>query len=407
MHVLYMHQNFPAQFGPISAHLVRRGDRASFVSQSSAGHIAGVERIYYTIRGGATSRNHYSSCTFENAVWHSHGAYDALRARPDLRPDLVVAHSGFLSAVVVRELYRCPVINYFEFFYHAHNSDMDFRPELPLKEADFLRVRFRNAIPLLDLHNCDLGYSPTRWQRSLMPAVFQPKMRVIFDGIDPRIWKPPAQRPVRPRRVGRISVPDDVKLVTYVARGFETMRGFDIFMRLAKRLYQRRPDVRFLVVGQDRVCYGGDEKLTGGKSFKEWVLSQDDYDLSRFTFTGLLQPGELAQAFAVSDLHVYLTAPFVLSWSLMNALACGALVLASDTPPVLEVIEHGRNGLLAGFFDLDALTEQALQALDAPAEYEPLRRAGAEMVRERYSLDVCLPQMLSMYDEALSAKAPA
>src|SRR5207249_3414719 len=130
-------------------------------------------------------------------------------------------------------------------------------------------------------------------------------------------WPPPA-RPVRPRRAGRFVVPDDVKLVTYVSRGLESIRGFDVFMRVAKMLCDRRPDVRFLIAGQDRVCYGGDARRTGGKTFKEWVLTQNDYDLSRFAFVGLLPPAELADVFAISDLHIYLTVPFVLSWSLLN-----------------------------------------------------------------------------------------
>jgi glycosyltransferase involved in cell wall biosynthesis len=405
MHVLYLHQNFPAQFGPAAAHLVGRGgDRVTFVSNTAAGRIAGVERIAYQPGGGATARTHYCSRTFENAVWHGLAAYEALRARPDVRPDLVVAHSGFLSTLPLRELYDCPIINYFEYFYHAHGSDLDFRPDVPVEPIDRVRARFRNATLLLDLHNCDLGYSPTHWQRDRLPALFHPKLRVIFDGIDTQLWRPPPRRPVRPRQAGKLTVPEDVKLVTYVSRGLESMRGFDVFMRLAKVLCDRRPDVRFLVVGQDRVCYGGDAKRTGGQSFKEWVLAQDTYDLSRFTFTGLLPPGELAQVFAVSDLHIYLTVPFVLSWSLLNALACGALVLASGTAPVREVVEDGRNGLLADFFDVDGLADRACRALDAPAEFEPLRRAAVETVRERYSLEVCLPQQLRLYEEALGRR---
>jgi glycosyltransferase involved in cell wall biosynthesis len=159
--------------------------------------------------------------------------------------------------------------------------------------------------------------------------------------------------------------------------------------------------VVFLIAGQDRVCYGGDEKFTGGKTFKEWVLSQDQYDLSRFVFLGLLPPPELARLFALSDLHVYLTVPFVLSWSLLNALACGTTVLASDTAPVREMIEHGRNGLLTDFFDVERMAETANQVLDAPEEYRHLGAAGAEMVRERYSMDVCLPQMLKLYEEVV------
>src|SRR5687767_11357666 len=144
MHVLYLHQNFPAQFGPIAAHVAGRpGNRVTFVSHKGAGAIDGVERVAYTLRGGATERSHYAARTFENAVWHSHAVADALRARPDIRPDLVVAHSGFLSSLPLRELYRCPVVNYFEYFYHAHNSDLDFRPDDVVDPADRVRARFR------------------------------------------------------------------------------------------------------------------------------------------------------------------------------------------------------------------------------------------------------------------------
>src|SRR5262249_34493595 len=201
-----------------------------------------------------------------------------LQARPDVRPALVVAHSGFLTAASLRELYTCPIVNYFEYFYRTTHSDMDFRKDFPVPEINRLRARARNATLLLDLENCDVGYSPTRWQRDRLPRLFHDKVRVIFDGIDTNVWHP---RPGTPRRVGTREVPDDVRLVTYVARGMESMRGFDIFMKVAKVLCDRRRDVVFAVVGEDRVCYGGDQDVTRGKSFKEWVLSQDNYDLSR------------------------------------------------------------------------------------------------------------------------------
>jgi glycosyltransferase involved in cell wall biosynthesis len=196
-------------------------------------------------------------------------------------------------------------------------------------------------------------------------------------------------------------VPDDVRVVTYVSRGMESMRGFDIFMKIAKTLCERRKDVVFVVAGQDRICYGGDQEVTGQKSFKEWVLSQGEYDLTRFHFTGLLPPTDLAQLFAISDLHIYLTVPFVLSWSVMNALACGTTVLASDTDPVREMIRHEENGLLVDFFDVEGFADLAGRVLDAPQTYKPLGQAGVKMIQDRYSLQVCLPQMLALYEDAL------
>ena len=397
MHLLFVHQNFPAQFGHIADYLTNNhGYRCTFVSERPVGRAGKIERIQYSIRGGATRRTHYCSRTFENAIWHSHAVYEALKARPDIQPDLIVGHSGFGSTLFLRELYECPIINYFEYFYHVRDSDMEFRPDFPAGELARLRAKARNAMVLLDLENCDRGYCPTQWQRDRFPRLFHDKLRVIFDGVDTRLWRP---IPDVPRRLGDRSFPEDVHIVTYVSRGFESMRGFDIFMKMAKRLCERRSDVLFLVAGEDRVCYGGDENVTGEKSFKEWVLAQDDYDLSRFVFLGRVPPPVLARLFALSDLHVYLTVPFVLSWSLMNALACGTTVLASDTAPVREVIEHGKNGLLVDFFDVDVVVETANQVLESPEDFQHLRAAGVERIQDRYSLDVCLPQMLDFYEE--------
>ncbi len=402
MHILFVHQNFPAQFGHIAEYLVKKkGFRCSFASQQSPGQVEGIERIQYHVKSGATERTHYCSRTFENAIWHSHALYEALQSRPDLRPDLVVAHSGFLTTVFLRELYDCPIVNYFEYFYQPRGADMDFRPDFPSPPLNRLRARARNATLLLDLENCDAGYSPTHWQRARLPKIFHDKVRVIFDGIDIDMWKP---RTGLPRRLGQFAIPDGMKVVSYVSRGMESMRGFDIFMKAAHVLSKMRKDVLFLVVGQDRVCYGGDREMTGRLTFKEWVLAQGDYDLSRFVFTGLVPAPVLADLFCLTDLHIYLTVPFVLSWSLVNALACGATVLASDTAPVRELIEPGQTGLVEDFFDVEGLARTASRVLDASQDYRHLGAAGAALVRERCSLEVCLPQMLQLYEAAVAAR---
>jgi glycosyltransferase involved in cell wall biosynthesis len=402
MHVLFLHQNFPAQFGMIAGEMARDGHRVTFVSRKEAGTVDGIVRIPYEPRGGATAATHYGSRTFENMVWHSHAVHDTLRARPDIVPDLIVGHAGYVSTVLLRELYRCPIVNYFEYFYHSKNSDLDFRPDMPTTEEDRLRTHFRNAALLVDLVNCDLGYAPTRWQRDRLPPLFHSKVGAIFDGVDTTLWKP-LPRSSGERRAGRITIPAGVRVVTYVARGFEAMRGFDIFMKVAKRISQRLPDVRFVVVGQDKVCYGGDEKWTGGRTYKQWVLDQDAYDLSKFAFVGVLPPAELAQLLAVADLHLYFTVPFVLSWSLMDALACGATIVASDTAPVREMIEHGSNGLLADFFDVDGLAELACAVLEKPDEYRHLGANAAESIRRNYSLEVCLPLVRQLFADAAAA----
>jgi glycosyltransferase involved in cell wall biosynthesis len=184
------------------------------------------------------------------------------------------------------------------------------------------------------------------------------------------------------------------------------MRGFDQFMKAAKRIYTEYPDILFFVVGSDRIAYGGDESyIAPFKSFKDWTLAQDQYDLSKFVFTGRLPPPELGRLMASSDLHVYLTVPFVLSWSMMDAMSCGAVVLGSSTAPVTEMIRDGENGLLADFFNPDEFAAKAVAVLKEPAAYRPLGRAAEEGIVREYSLEAVLPRMLAMYEDAVNKRA--
>ena len=177
-------------------------------------------------------------------------------------------------------------------------------------------------------------------------------------------------------------------------------------MRTAKRIYQRFPDVVFVVVGSDRICYGGDEKHIRHKTFREHVLAQDNYDLSRFVFTGLVPTSTLVDILSLSDLHIYLTVPFVLSWSVLNALACGCTVLASNTAPVREVITDGLNGLLADFFEVDELSEKAVAVLKDPPAYRPLGEDGMAMIQDRYALSVTLPKLIRWFERSVAGKLP-
>lgn len=399
MQILFVHPNYPAQFGPILSRLTRRpGTECIFVTKAASGERDGLRCIRFETRGGATRSTHYCSRTFENAVWHAWGVYEACKAAKDLRPDLIVGHSGFGTTVFLRELYDCPIVNYFEYYYHPHGSDMDFRPDFPPREADFLRARARNAMILLDLETCAAGYTPTRWQRNLLPDVWQSKVEIIHDGVDTELWR----RAAVPRRLGDETIGEDVRVVTYVARGLEAMRGFDIFVRVAKRIAAQMPNVLFVVVGSDRVCYGSDHRHIKTKTFREHVLQTERPDLSRFRFLGTVAPRTLAQIFCLSDLHIYLTVPFVLSWSLLNALACECTVLASDTAPVREVIQNKGNGLLAGFFDVDALAAQALEVLKDPGAYRRLGEAGRALVDERHSVDRVLAKLEALFARVLA-----
>jgi glycosyltransferase involved in cell wall biosynthesis len=403
MHVLFIHKNYPAQFGHLAHHLVaQHGFRCTFMSERPSGVTGGVRRLQYKIGGGASARTHFCSRSFENFTWHSHAVYETLRAHPEIVPDLVVGHSGFGSTLFLPDLYDCPIVNYFEWYYQASGNDGEFRSELPRHRLAPLRSQIRNTAFLADLQTCRLGYSPTSWQRSQMPTEYQSRLETIFDGIDTSLWSPREELRGTPLKIGDRTIPSGTQIVTYVSRGFESVRGFDIFMKVAKRICDRRKDVVFICVGSDRVAYGNDNDLIKEGTYREHILAQDDYDLDRFVFPGRVPPHDLSRLLAVSDLHIYLTIPFVLSWSMMNALACGCTVLASDTPPVREMIQHGHNGLLAPFYDVNGFVDQALNVLDDPKAYRGLGRAGAEMIQEHYSIEAVLPRMLQLYERALS-----
>ena len=416
MHIMYVHQNFPAQFGHIAGHLVKnKGWKCTFVSETPAGVVDGIQKVQYKLFGGATKSNHFCSRTFENTVWHCDGVYKALKARPDIKPDLIVGHSGFGSTLFLRELYPdVPIINFFEYYYRAHdvNSDMDFRKDLgwATEEVKYLRSMCRNAMILLDMQTCDAAYVPTKFQKSRFPVEYLDKLQVMFDGVDRGIYHGYNESLRRAaadrggvRRIAGLEIPYNTRVVTYVSRGFESMRGFDIFMKSAKLIYQQYPDVVILVIGTDRIAYGGDEQYLGGKkSFKEFVLGQDDYDLTKIQFIGRVSPVELGRVLASTDLHIYLTVPFVLSWSMMDAMSCGAVVLGSDTAPVKEMIRDGENGLLADFFNPAAFAEKAVKVLQDPAAFRHLGKAAEEMVMRDYSLEALLPRMLKLYEDTVN-----
>jgi glycosyltransferase involved in cell wall biosynthesis len=398
MQILFVHHNYPAQFGPVLSRLSKRDDvECFFVAKGQFGTRDGVHCIGYTPKGSATKDTHYCSRTFENSVWQAHAVYEACTAEPSLRPDLIVGHSGFGSTVFLSELYDCPIVNLFEFYYRPHGSDLDFRPEFPTLEINYLRCHTRNAMILLDLETCAAGYTPTAWQRSLFPEAWKPKLDVIHDGIDTDFWK---RRNVA-RRIGNEELPEDTRIVTYVSRGLESMRGFDIFVRVANRIAAEMPNVLFVVVGGDHVHYGNDLSHIQTRTFREHVLLQEQPDLARFRFLGVVSKPQLAEIFSLSDVHIFLTVPFVLSWSMLNALSCECVVVASATAPVLEVIRDNENGLLADFYDVDGLTAKALEVLKDPKDYRALGKSGRALIKERYSLDATFPKIWDLYNRVL------
>jgi glycosyltransferase involved in cell wall biosynthesis len=302
--------------------------------------------------------------------------------------------------LLLREVVDCPIITYCEYYFANSHRDISYRIDLPPAEPAPFFPRCINAPTLATLVECDAGYSATRWQKQSFPRRFHSKIEVHFDGIETELYHPgPA-----PRRIGETAIPAGTRVVTFVSRGLESIRGFDLFMKVAHRIAQTRTDVVFLVVGGEEIHYGWDKLHTGLPSFKQWALSQENYDLSRFIFLGRVLPDQLADILRISDLHIYLTAPFVLSWSLLDAMASGCVVLAADVPPVREVIDPDANGLLEPLFDIERLTETALRVLTDPAAFTPLGQAARRTIEDGYSLETCISPLAKYFERVATEK---
>jgi glycosyltransferase involved in cell wall biosynthesis len=409
MHLLFIHQAFPAQFGRLGLELVNRyGWNCSFLiedlSNCPAPSREMLERldIQRIALPSAVQSNREVPWPQIYGHWleHCRAVFEAVRGRTELRPDLVIAHGGRGPlALFLPEILPCPIVNYCEYYFAPSHCDISYRIDLPPAEPAQFFPRSINAPVLASLVAADAGYSPTHWQRQSFPERFHHKIEVHFDGIDTELYCPHSVSADRATNLlGGRSIPSGTRIVTFVARGLESMRGFDIFMRVADRLARERSDVLFVVVGSEETYYGWDKLHTGQPSFKQWVLSQGDYDLSQFVFLKHVLPDQLSDLLCLSDLHMYLTVPFVLSWSMLNALSCGRVVLASDVAPVREFIDPGRNGLVEPLFDVDRLTERALQVLADPLQFRPLGEAAQDLIESRYSLDIAVPELRDCFE---------
>jgi glycosyltransferase involved in cell wall biosynthesis len=414
MHLLFIHQAFPAQFGRLALELTRRyGWRCSFIIQHLSKCPTPSREMLERLTVIGVPRD--SSLPNPSPWNESLGDYlrlstrvcDAALARRELRPDLVVAHMGLGPGLFLPEVFSCPFVGYCEYYLGVKRRDLLYRADLPAVELAPFYPRCINAATLLDLLEVTSGYTPTHWQRQSFPERFRHHIEVHFDGLDTELYRPRTPKPGEVETLlGGRSLPAGTRLVTFVSRGLESMRGFDLFLKVAERIGRERSDVLFAVAGSEESYYGWDNHFTGKASFKEWALKQIRCDLSRFVFLGQIEPAQLAMLLARSDLHIYLTVPFVLSWSLFDALASGCVVLASDVPPVREVIEPGVNGLVENLFDIEALATTALRVLDDPAEFRPLGTAGRALIERRYSLDVAIPELKEYLERQASNARP-
>lgn len=405
MNLLFIHQNFPGQFRHIAAHfaadpanrVVAIGE-APNLKRATAIHPRIELRPYGSPKPAHVATHRYVQ-GYEAAV-HRGLAVAAVAARikaDGFLPDLIMAHPGWGEALFLRDVFPAArIVQHAEFFYRATGADVGFDPEFPTAGDDAYRMRTKNTTQVMSMDQADLLIAPTEWQRSRFPAALRERIQVVHEGIDTALAAPnPATKITLARAGVTLAAGDEV--LTYVARNLEPYRGFHVFMRALPRLLRLRPRARVLIVGGNAVSYGS--RPADGRSWRERLVAEvgAGIDPARVHFLDRLPYAAYLQVLQVSAVHAYLTYPFVLSWSLLEAMSAGCMVVGSRTAPVEEVISHGQNGWLVDFFDHQALADTLAEALEQRARLGEIRHAARRTIVERFDLQsVCLPRQVAL-----------
>jgi glycosyltransferase involved in cell wall biosynthesis len=405
MKLLFVHQNFPGQFRHIAAHfaadpanrVVAIGE-APNLKKATAIHPRIEQRPYASPQPAGAGTHRYVQ-GYEAAVQRGLAVADvAARLKTDgFIPDLIVAHPGWGEALYLRDIFPAArIVQHAEFFYQPTGADVGFDPEFPSAGDDAYRIRTKNTTQLMSMEQADLLIAPTEWQRSRFPAALRSRMQVVHEGIDTTLVVPNPATTITLARAGVTLAAGD-EVLTYVARNLEPYRGFHVFMRALPRLLALRPRARVLIVGGNAVSYGS--KPAGGRTWRETLTAEvgAGIDATRVHFLDRIPYAGYLQVLQVSAVHAYLTYPFVLSWSLLEAMSAGCMVVGSRTAPVEEVISHGRNGWLTDFFDHQALAETLAEALEQRARLGDIRHAARQSIVERFDLhSICLPRQVAL-----------
>jgi glycosyltransferase involved in cell wall biosynthesis len=411
MKYLFIHQNFPGQYRHVVTHLASQpGNQVCFITQPNDNVIVGIRKVTYPTDKRGHINCHAYAVELDRAIHYGASVADACRQLREqgFRPDLIVGHSGWGETLFVKDVFPdVPLLANFEFYYHAHGVDADFDPEFVSIFNEPSRLRARNGTNLLAYHACDWGHSATRWQRSLYPTEMQARISVLHEGVDTDLARPNPKASFKLPGSGRLLTRRD-EVVTYVARNLEPYRGFHIFMRALPQLLRRRKDVQVLIVGDDGVSYGAPPPPSS--TFRAMMLQElaGQLDLARVHFLGLVDYESYIKLLQISSVHVYLTYPFVLSWSFIEAMACGCLIVGSATAPVLEVLHDGQNGLTVDFFSHKALADRLEAVLDERRALDPLRQAARATATEQYDLKrVLLPRWMGLFADLVNGRRPA
>lgn len=397
MKILFVHQNFPGQFPHLAPALAARGHQVMAMTDEKNQRPSPVQVVKYAsppeTKVAGLGRTY---AEMAERGWLAARGARALRDRHGYAPDLIVGHSGWGETLFLREIWpKAKLLVYAELMYRTRGQDVGFDPEIsPGTDEGRVSTIARSAHLIQGLVQADAGLAPTRYQADSFPPELRRKLTVIHDGIDTDIVRPNPEATLTLPGGRTLRAGDEV--LSYVSRSLEPYRGFHVFMRALPAVLAARPQAQVVLVGGDGVSYGAKPK--DAETWKARMLAEvgDRLDLSRVHFLGRVPYPTYLSLLQVARAHCYLTYPFVLSWSLTEAMAAGKLIVASDTEPVRELIREGENGRLVGFFDRAALEAALIRALAGDPDAARLGEAARRTIIEGYDLKrVCLPRLVA------------
>jgi len=416
MKILFIHQNFPGQYKHLAPLLTSKGHQciALTLRVREPKTWQGVRVLPYRLPERPGQKVHPWLVDLDSKVTRGHACFTAARElrNQGFAPDLILAHPGWGESMFLHDVWPEARIGlYCELYHRADYPHLGFDPEFETTDAETrpLRIRMKNLNNHIHFPIADAGISPTRFQADTFPRGFRDRISVCHDGIDTQTARPDAD--ARLKIDDKVDVTRADEVITFVNRNLEPYRGYHVFMRALPRLLDARPRARVLIIGGDEVSYGAQPPK--GTTWKQVFIDEvrgriADEDWARVHFPGRIPYSDFVRLLQVSRVHVYLTYPFVLSWSLLEAMSCEAAIVASATEPVREVIRDGETGRLVDFFDRDTLVSRVCELLDDPDQRHSLGQAARRHVVDIYDLQkVCLPRQLDWIDRIMAGDAVA
>jgi len=414
MNILFIHQNFPGQYKHLAPLLASKGHQCVSLTLRVKEPTTwkGVKVLPYALPDRGAQKVHPWLLDLDSKVTRGQACYLAARKLRDngFVPDLILAHPGWGESMFLQDVWPSARIGlYCELYHRSGFPHLAFDPEFETGDAELqpLRIRLKNINNHLHFPAATAGISPTRFQADTFPTEFRDRITVCHDGIDTDTACP---NPEVRLEIGDLNVTRDDEVITFVNRNLEPYRGYHVFMRALPRMLKERPNATVLIVGGDEVSYGAQPPK--GQTWKQIFIDEvrgriSTKDWRRVHFLGRIPYSQFVPLLQVSRVHVYLTYPFVLSWSLMEAMSCEAAIVASGTEPVREVIRDGETGRLVDFFDQEGLVGRVCELLEDEEQRRALGQAARRLIIDEYDLHkTCLPRQLSWVDTVMRSAPP-